>query len=321
MRSKTKVPMFLIAPALLISFLCACTAMPGESAPVGQNEAIFPLEVTDQLGRQVRIEKAPERIVSLAPGNTEIVYALGLEEKLVGVTEYCDYPEAAKDKPKIGGFSTVDIEKVVESQPDLILAANIHEDEVIPRLEGLDLTVLALQPKTLDEMLDAIALVGTCAGEQEEADQLVAGMEGRIRAITDRTDSLAESERPRVFYITWHDPLKTSGSGTLHDELIVKTGGTNIARELTGYPAISLEAVIQANPEVMITGVGMGSGEDLPFQFAKTEPRLRNTDARINNKVYKIDLDLCGRPGPRIVDGLEKLAEFIHPELFGGANE
>ena len=312
----TRATIFLIVSAFLASFLGACTSTPEKLMPAGQSESGFPLNVTDQMGREVRIEKIPERIVSLSPSNTEIIYALGLEDKLAGVTEFCDYPKAAKDKPKVGGFSTVDIEKVVESEPDLILAANIHEDEVIPRLEGLGLTVLALNPKTLDEVLETITLVGKCTGEREGAAQLVAKMENQIKAITDRTDGLTESERPRVFYITWHDPLRTAGSETRHDELIVKAGGTNIARELTGYPAISLETVIQANPEVMITGVGMGTGEDLPFQFVQTEPRLSYTDACRNNRVYKIDVDLCGRPGPRIVEALEKFAEFIHPELF-----
>jgi iron complex transport system substrate-binding protein len=108
----------------------------------------------------------------------------------------------------------------------------------------------------------------------------------------------------------------TAGSGTLHDELIRKAGGLNIAENLTGYADISLEAVIEANPQVMVAGVGMGTGADAPFQFALTEPRLGNTDARLHNRVYAIDVDLVGRAGPRIVDALEQLASFIHPELF-----
>jgi len=141
-------------------------------------------------------------------------------------------------------------------------------------------------------------------------------MQNRIKAVTDKTGGLPEAERPRVFYITWHDPLKTSGAETRHNELIRMAGGTNTARDLTGYAAISLEAVIEANPQVIIAGVGMGSGKDLSFQYVRTEPRLRNVDARRNNRVYKIDTNLCSRPGPRIVDALEKFAEFIHPELF-----
>ena len=272
----------------------------------------------DGLGRTVNIEEVPETIISLAPSNTEILYALGLEDKLVGVTEYCNYPEAAQDKPKIGGFSTVDIEIVVEIQPDLILAANIHRDEVIPALERLGLTVLALDPKTPDEVLEAITLVGRCTGSEDEASLLVTEMGNRIKAVTDETDNLTPAQRLRVFYVTWHDPLMTVGSEVLHNELIQLAGGTNIFQDLTGnYPKISLEAVIEANPQVIITGVGMGTGGDLPFQFVSTEPRLEDVDARINNRVYAIATDLIGRSGPRTVDALEQLAEMIHPEIFG----
>jgi iron complex transport system substrate-binding protein len=318
MRLTTKVTIFLIVSAFLASFLGACTSTSKRPAPVVQSEPAFPLNVTDQMDRQVRIEKIPERIVSLSPSNTEIVYALGLEENLVGVTEFCDYPEAAKDKPKVGGFSTVDIEKVVGSESDLILAASIHKEEVIPRLEGLGLTVLALTPKTFDEVPDAITLVGKCTGEQEEAAQLVAGMGNRIRAITDKTENLKSDERPRVFYIIWHDPLKTVGSDTLIHELIELAGGTNIAQSLSEeYPAMSLEAVIMSNPQVIIAGSGMGEGASLPYEFALTEERLKDLDARVNGQLYEIDTDLVGRPGPRMVDGLEQLAKMIHPEMFG----
>jgi len=296
--------------AILASLIVAC-APPAEEAPT------FLLEVTDQAGRVVKLEKIPERIVSLAPSNTEVLFALGLGDKVVGVTEFCNYPEAAKAKPKIGGYSTVDLERTVAIEPDLILATNIHKDEIIPVLERLGLTVLTLDPKTLDEVLEAITLTGKCTGKQEAASQLVAEMRNRIRAVTDKTDTLSEAQRPRVFYVMWHEPLRTVSSHTRIHELIGLAGGVNIAQDLgEGYPTISLEAVIQANPQVIIAGGGMGEGADLPFQYANTESRLKNTDARINNRVYEIYTDLVGRPGPRFVEALEQLAEMIHPELF-----
>ena len=302
---------------MLLSLLVACTSAPAEE-PAPPVEALpFPVEMTDQAGRVVRIEKIPEKIISLAPSNTEIVYALGLEDRLVGVTEYCDYPEAAKEKPQIGGFSTVDIEKVVEIQPDLILATNIHKDEVTPQLKRLGLTVLTLDPKTVDEILEAINLIGRFTGKTEAASQLTTEMKNRIKAVTDKTSALPETQRLRVFYLLWHDPLMTVSSETRIHELIEKAGGTNIAQDLEGgYPTMSLEAVIMANPQVIIAGSGHGTGENLPFQFALTESRLAEVDARQNARVYEIDADLTSRPAPRIVDGLEKLAEFIHPELF-----
>jgi iron complex transport system substrate-binding protein len=297
----------LLSLSLLISLSCS-------SPKAGETKS--PIEITDQLGRVVKLDKIPQRIISLAPSNTEILFALGLAERVVAVTDYDNYPPEAKQKPSIGGFSTPNIEKVVALSPDLVLATSIHQKQVIPNLEQKGITVFALAPKTLDEVLEAITLVGKITGKDGEASRLVAEMGNRIKAVVDKTGSLSQEQRPRVFYITWHDPLMTAGAGTLHDELIQKAGGTNVARNLTGYAAITLEAVIDANPEVMVAGVGMGTGANAPLQFAMTEPRLRNTDARLHNRVYAIDVDLAGRAGPRIVDALEQFAQYIHPELF-----
>ena len=210
-------------------------------------------------------------------------------------------------------MTTVDIERVVALEPDLILATSIHEKTVIPALEKVGLTVLALAPETLDGVLANITLVGEITGQSQEADQLVTSLAARIKVVTDKTATAAS---PRVLYLVWHDPLMAPGAGTFQDSLISKAGGTNIARDLTGWATISLEVVIEANPEVMIAGVGHGTGENLNFQFLKTEPRLRDTDARRHDRVYAIDGNLVSRPGPRIVDGLEQLARLIHPEIF-----
>ena len=283
---------------ILLSLFAACAAPADEAAP-------STIEVTDQLGRTVKLNRTPQRIISLAPSNTEILFALGLADRIVAVTDYDDYPPEAKEKPSVGGYSTPNIEEVVALSPDLILATSVHEQRIIPQLEERGMTVFALNPKTIDEVLEAITLVGEITGQEKEASRLVAEMQNRIKMVTDKTDSLLEEQRPRIFYIVWHDPLMTSGSGTFQHDLIQKAGGTNIARDLTGWPTISLEAVIEANPEVMIAGVGHGNTEDLNFQFIKTESRLRDTDARQNNRVYAIDGNLVSRPGPRIVDGLE----------------
>lgn len=310
MKSKlTRLATLSLVLALMLSLLMACTSSPKEKTS-------SPIEITDQLGRVVKLGEAPQKIVSLAPSNTEILFALGLANKVVAVTDYCDYPPEAKEKPSIGGFSTPNIEKLVALSPDLVLATSIHEKRIIPQLETKGITVFALAPKTIDEVLEAIKLVGKVTGEEEEASRLVAEMEKRIKRVTSKTDSLPPNQRPRVFYLVWHDPLMAPGADTLQNDLIKKAGGTNIAQDLTGYADISLETVIAANPEVMIAGGGHGTGEDLPFQFIKTEPRLRSTTARQNNRVYMIDGNLVSRPGPRIVEGLEKFAEFIHPELF-----
>ena len=299
---------FLVS-AIALVFSTSCASPPESEAP-------SPATIIDQLGRTVALDKPPQRIISLAPSNTEILYALGLADRVVAVTDYCNYPLEAKTKPTIGGFSTPNIEEIVAFSPDLILATSIHETKIIPQLEGKGLTVLALNPKTIDAVLEAILLTGRVTGVGENATELVDGMRQRIKAVTDRVAGLTPEQKMRTFYILWHDPLKTAGSGTLQDELIHKAGGTNIAQGLTDYANISLEVVIRDNPEVIIAGVGHGSGQDQTFQYAQTEPRLRDANARGNSRIYAIDSDLTSRPGPRIVEGLEQFAQFIHPELF-----
>lgn len=275
-----------------------------------------PGNIIDGLGRQVTINAVPQRIVSLAPSNTEILFALGLGDKIVGVTEYCNYPEAAKTKPKIGGFSTVDVEKVVSLRPDLILATQIHSKTIIPSLEKLGLTVVALTPSSLTGVLDSITLVGKITGQDKEASELVKDLNARIEAVSDKTGNLSPNQKPRVFYVTWHDPLMTAGKGALSNDVISQAGGQNIASDITGDKTIDLETVINRDPEIIIASVGMGTGEDQSWQYIKSESRLKNTQALMTGRVYKIDGDLIHRPGPRVVDALEQIAQFIHPELF-----
>ena len=245
-----------------------------------------------------------------------MLYALGLADRVVAVTDYDNYPPEVKEKPSIGGFSTPSIEKVVAMEPDLVLATSIHEKTIIPQLEARGLTVLALNPQTLDQVQDAIKLVGRACGVEDRAAALVAGMQQRISAVTDKTGGLSQGQRPRVLYLVWHDPLMAAGAGTLHDEFITKAGGTNIAGSLKDYADISLEMVIAADPEIIIASVGMGTGERLTYDFARNEARLQDTAARRNNRVYSIDVDVVSHPGPRSVDALEIFARFIHPELF-----
>ncbi len=307
-----------LALVILVSPLAGCTSGSDKTPPPG-GETVFPVTVTDDLGRVVTMEEAPERIISLSPNNTEILFALGLADRVVAVSDYSDYPPEAKEKPVIGVYPAPDMEQLIDLSPDLILAAEIQTEDVILQLEERGFTVFVLAPQTLDEVLGSITLVGEITGVEDEASGLVADMSSRIKAVTDKTDSLPQGQRPRVFYIVWHDPLMAPGSGTFQGNLIAKAGGANIAGDLAGWTTISLETVIHANPEVMIASVSHATGEDLSFQFIKEEPRLSNTDARQNDRVYGIDGDIISRPGPRIVEALELLAKMLHPEIFGSA--
>ena len=302
------VTVFSLLLLIALSLLLAC--QPVELVKNGS------IRVIDQLGRVVVLDKVPGRIISLAPSNTEIVYALGLANRLVAVTDYCDYPSEAEEKPSIGGFSTPNIEEIVALAPDLILATSRHEERIIPQLEEQGLTVFALNPTTLDEVLAAITLAGEVTGAEKNAAALVAEMQQRIKAVTDKTAPLTPEQRTRAFYVLWHDPLKTVGIRTLQDEMIQKAGGTNIGAGVDGYANISLEVVLSENPEVIIAATSHGSNEDQVYQFAATESRLSLTAARQSHRVYAVDGNLTSRAGPRIVDGLEQMAGFIHPEIF-----
>jgi iron complex transport system substrate-binding protein len=303
-----KIVIVCLAAIMFSSLFVSCTK--------GTTTTPVPATITDQLGRTVEIPANPQRIVSLAPSNTEILFALGLGDRVVGVTDYDDYPPEAKTKPSVGEYVSPNIEKIVAMNPDLILASEAQSEEWYAQAESQGLTVVAISPKTFDDVLDSITLIGKITGATKQAAALTASMQARIKAVTDKTANLTADERPTVFYILWDDPLMTAGKGTFTDEMITMAGGTNIFGGLEGYPTVSLENLLTANPQIMVAGVGTNEGEQEPFQFITTEARLQDTSARQNNRVYSINMDIVSRPGPRIVDALEQFAHIIHPELF-----
>jgi iron complex transport system substrate-binding protein len=278
----------------------------------------YPLTIIDDTGRKVPIQKLPQRIVSLAPSNTEILFALGLDDKIVGTTDYCDYPQAAKTKPRVAGYSNPNIEKLLSLEPDLVVAESIHERMVLPALERLGLTVVVTRATSLEVVLHDIELLGQITGRSKAATQIVTSMKARIDAIVSKTSTLTPEQRPRVLYVCWHAPIWTMGSETFIDDLIWKAGGMNVfAADFKQSRAVSLEAVVTKNPEVIIVS-GMGTAGDLIYNAILREERLKDVDAIISHRVYKMsDASLIERPGPRIVDGLEEVAKYIHPEIFG----
>jgi len=276
-----------------------------------------PGQITDQMGRPVSVGKSPQKIVSLSPSNTEILFALGLGDRVVGVTDYCDYPPEALTKAKIGGFSDPDLEKIVALSPDLIVADQIHEKEVVPELERRNLPVFVMDPRNIDQVMESILLLGQVTGKEAEAARLVDDMKARIGAVARKVAGLTPGERPRVLSITWHDPLWTAGQGTWEDQLITMAGGQNLFPDLAGYKTVDLETVLQRDPQVIIAASGHGEGLRAPYLWALDEPRLKGTEALRKGRVYEIDADIVSRPGPRLVEGLEEMLRLIHPELNG----
>ncbi|MFA5079955.1 MAG: cobalamin-binding protein [Dehalococcoidia bacterium] len=301
-RNKSFIPLALIIVACLCVCACATPAMPAE--------------LKDDAGNTITAAPPAQRIISLAPANTEIIYALGLENKLVGVTEFCNYPPDAMDKPKVGGFSTVDIEKAVALNPDLVLAAEIHNKNVAPQLQKMGFRVVSLYPKTVQGVIQDITLTGMLCGAEGNAATLAAGLQKRLDAVAAVTSQLSTGLRPRVLVIIWNDPLMAAGKSTLIDDIIRLAGGDNVASQVNGFAAMNFESVISADPQVIIVPTSMDEKSDLLWNFVTTDPRMGSTSAVKNGRLFRIDGDLIYRHSPRCITALEQVAAFLHPDLF-----
>jgi iron complex transport system substrate-binding protein len=271
----------------------------------------------DGLGRSLTLAGPAKKIVSLAPSNTEMLFALNAGSQVIGRDELSDYPEEAKKLASVGGsMGKYNFEQIAKLQPDLVLASSLNTPEQIKTLEDLKLTVFVLaNPTTLEGMYQNLTTVGTLTGHQADAQALVAKFQERQKKVSDTLANL--KDRPKVFYeLDATEPAKpfTAGANTFIDLLIRTAGGTNIAASLKGdYPQISQEELLAQNPDIILLGdaaYGM-----TPDQVVK-RPGWTSIKAVKENKVLAVDDNLISRPGPRLIDGLESLAKLIHPELF-----
>lgn len=275
---------------------------------------------TDDTGFAVK-ESYPERIVSLAPSNTEILFAIGAGKRVVGVTDYCNYPPEVLEKKKkgelesIGGYSTVDIEKVLALKPDLVVAAYGNGLETIETLRKFGLNVIALNPKSMEDVMKDIILIGRATGNYENATKLVEQMIKRVEAVEER---VRDKPKIRVAHILWNDPIWVSGRNTFISEIIEMAGGEN-AFTFNGWRTISLEDLISANPDVILvsSGTGMGGkGKSVIYEWVVSDERLKSIKAVKEGRVYVVDADIISRPSYRLVKALEVIAKLIHPEVF-----
>ncbi len=288
---------------------------PDIEEPEETEEAEEGLVVTDQMGREVIVESTPERIISLSPSNTEVSFALGLEDRIVGVTEFCDYPPEAAEKDLVGGFDSPSIEKIVELEPELILASTIHEEEV-GRLEEMDIPVLVVESSELTELYDSITLVADITGVSDTGEELIASMQERIGAVEDIVADIDEEERTLVFYEVYSDPLMTAGKGAFINEIITLAGGINIFGDVEeNYPQISAEKVAERQPEVILYPDYHGTA-DFVLEEMAARPGWENVPAVVNERLYSVDDNTFARPGPRVVEAVEEAAEIFYPDKF-----
>jgi len=274
---------------------------------------------TDDLGREITIDKTPQRIVSHVPGITEMLFALGLEERVVGVSDYCNYPPEAELKPKVGGFFDPSVERIVALNPDLILT-NGDVEGLLTHFDSLGMTSIVLQPHDLDGILRDIQLLGRATGAEKEAEAVIDDMQQRMSHVS---STVKGAPKVKVFYtfnVTDLNNPWTAGPGSFIDSLITLAGGDNIgAKALGPWIQFSIEEVVNSNPEVIIVDVSHGTAitsvEGFKTQL-REHPAWSEVTAVKQERICPIAGDLINRVGPRIVQGLEEIARSIHPELF-----
>ena len=270
------------------------------------------LTLVDMIGREVVLAGPPRRIVSLVPSATELIYALGGEDRLVGRTDFCDFPPAARDKPSVGGMISPSLETIASLKPDLVIATTSgNRLETFAKLQQIGIPVYAVHAHRVSDMLDAARRLAELTGRQAALTPFVAGVERRLFAIA---NAVRPYPRLRVLYVLWPEPLLVPASGALLTELIALAGGDSItAGERGDYPRFSIEAAVVRAPEVIL--LASHGGRSAPVVRDKWD-RLASLPAVKNKRLHSIDGSLVHRYGPRVVDGVETLARAIHPEAF-----
>lgn len=267
----------------------------------------------DEVGREVTFPFPPKRIVSLAPNITEILFSLGLDEEIVGVSIHCNFPEKAKTKVRVGSYISLDFEKITSLKPDLIIATGAgNTREMVDRLEKLGFQTYAIYPKNFNDILKSIGHIGEVVNREKEARGIIEGLRKRSQRVIELTKGLS---RPKVFIQIGDAPIVTVGKGSFADDLIRLAGGENIAgKEKEVYPRFGMEEILKRSPEVIVISSMNPKGD---YQKILEEwNRWKTIPAVKNGRIHLIDSDLLDRPSPRIIDGLEELARVLHPEKF-----
>ncbi|RLF78280.1 ABC transporter substrate-binding protein [Thermococci archaeon] len=267
----------------------------------------YPLTVKDFAGREVSIESEPMHIVSLAPSITETLYFIEALDKVVGITKWDNYPNNVHEGRIIVGDMEPNIEIIASLKPDLIIGLKYHL-KYIDQLEKIA-PVLIVEPQSVEEIYEAVELLGNVTNKEDQAQKAIMEMEEKINNIQEKVKN---KEKPRVLYIVWWNPLITAGNGTFIGELITLGGGENIFADTQGWPQVSVEEVIARNPEIIILPPSAGiTANEL------CDSPLANTDAVKNGRVYTLSSDdIVARQSPRVVEGLEEIARFLHPDAF-----
>ena len=323
--ARTRTPILAVVSVAALVFAVLGMSGCGGSAPLppkptastpaatssATSSATFPVTITDDASRSVTLQAEPKRIVSLAPANTEILFALGAGDRVVGVTSYDDYPSQVASITKVGDFAGPNVEAVAAAKPDLILATSGVQADVVKKLTDLGAVVVVLDPQTLDGVYTDIERVGKITGATTEAAGVVSSMHADVEMLA--PPIAAAKQIPTVFIEMGQAPLYTTGTGTLMDDLIRVAGGKNVVTQ-SGYVPYSPEQLIKADPQVYFAT--KGSSND-PAAIEK-RPGYSALSAVKNHRVVILDDSLVSRGGPRIVQGIEQIFHALHPDAIVG---
>ncbi|MCQ4086800.1 ABC transporter substrate-binding protein [Saccharibacillus sp. JS10] len=285
-----------------------------QTAPASENaqssnevaKTVYPLTLKDATDTEVTFDAAPTKIISLAPSETEALFALGLDEQIVGVTENDDYPEAAKSKPKMGGFE-LDTEAIVAAQPDIVFVADVTDDATVESLRGLGLKVFKFNPDTLEDVINDMDAYGEITDHQAQATEVTDKMRADIEQVSQAASKIDEADRKNV-YLEF-SPGWTVGKGEFMDELIRMSGAKNAAADTTGWNEVNSEQIIKQNPDVILYS-------ELSVDPKSIEDRSgwSNIAAVKNHQLFAIEDNLVSRPGPRLTEGLVEVFKAIYPD-------
>ena len=272
---------------------------------------IAPRTFVDDLDRKLYLAKPPKRIVSLAPSITEILFAIGLDEEIVGVTDFCNYPPAALAKPKVA-YSQPNLESLVALEPQLVLAPpSFLRADLLAKLEQLKISTFVLESKTVEGIFGHIQLLGRMLGRASEANAYTAAMRKQVVNLTKKVEG---RPRPTLLYVLNSEPLITVGPGSFIHHLIELAGGRNAAERANApYPRLTMEEVLTQNPDILLFPIGKYEG--IPQAEQDRWKRWDTLRAVQEGKLFQVQSDLLNRPGPRVIEGLRHLVKLLHPDI------
>ncbi len=313
---------FSLVLVLMLGILVGCGSTEESSESNVNNEqteeqtGAFPVTITDDAGNEVTIEEQPDSIVSLLPSATETLFALGLDEEIVGVSDYDNYPAKAADKEKVGSMD-LNLEAILALQPDVAFLQDYHvanASDGIKQLQAAGIEVVIVEiGSTFDSVYKSIEMIGKATGKSTEADQIVTGMKDKVKELQEKAEGITETKSVWV-EISPQPDIYTAGNGTYINEMLEIIGAVNVAGDLEGWPKVSEEEAVNMNPDVILTTYGYYV-EDASEQILARDGWQEVTAVK-NEEVYDIHSDMVTRSGPRLVEGMEEIAKAVYPDVF-----